>query len=460
MNEYDVIVIGSGGGVKLVLPVADLGYRVALIEKEDAGGTCLNRGCIPSKMLIHPAEVMHQIRHAYRFEINATIPTVDFSRIVERVCNTVDRESKSIPPNYEAHPRVDYYNAEAQFIGPNEISVGGSRIYGKKIFLAVGTRPHIPSIEGLENTPYMTYREALRNPKQPKKLLIIGGGYIATELGFFYGSLGTEVHFIVRSCLLRQEDKDIREEFARVFAKNYSVHQGWLPKKVSHKDQRFYLTCEDDRGNYKEFTADQLLVVTGITPWTDSLGLENTRVTLDGRGFIRVNEFLQTDQPNIWAFGDCIGRFFFRHTANFEGEYLFRSLFKEKTPKTIEYPPVPHAIFSCPQIGSVGKKEDDLLAENKEYIIGQNAYADSAMGMALRSQSGFVKLLFDKNDRKLIGAHIIGEEASDMVHMLIASMYLKATVDDLVNMIYIHPALPEIVRNAARKALKKFDSFG
>ncbi|GAB4187800.1 MAG: dihydrolipoyl dehydrogenase [Simkaniaceae bacterium] len=457
MKEYDVIVIGAGGGVKLVLPAADLGYKVALVEKERAGGTCLNRGCIPSKMLIHPADVMTIIREARRFGISVFDVQADFSGMVQWVSKTVDQESASIPPNYYKHPNVDYYNREARFVSENVLMIDGQRITAKKIFLAVGARPNIPPIKGLEKTPYMTYREALRNTKRPEKLLVIGGGYIAAELGFFYGALGTKVQFLVRSELLRKEDRDIRKEFARVFEKKFSVHYGWHPLEVSFQDNAFHLQCQKDTGEKGVFTSDALLVVTGVVPWTDSLGLEHTGIEIDACGYIKVDDYLQTTQPGVWAFGDCIGRYLYRHTANFEGEYLFRTLFKEPSREPIAYPPVPHAIFSHPQIGSVGKKEDDLTREGREYIVGKNNYADSAMGMALRSDYGFAKLLFDKKDRTLIGAHIIGEEASDMIHMLIAFMYKKATVDDLNHMIYIHPALPEIVRNAARKALKAFE---
>jgi len=188
------------------------------------------------------------------------------------------------------------------------------------------------------------------------------------------------------------------------------------------------------------------------------LGLENTDIALSEKGFIEVDDFLETTVPGIYSFGDAIGHKLFRHTANYEGEYLFRQLYKGETKTPIDYSPVPHAVFSHPQIGSVGKNEQELQTEGIDYVKGVNPYSASAMGMALRSQEGFCKLLFDKKTKKLLGGHIIGEEASNMIHTVSAFMNMGATLDDMLRTIYIHPALPEVVRNAARKANELYKS--
>jgi dihydrolipoamide dehydrogenase len=193
-------------------------------------------------------------------------------------------------------------------------------------------------------------------------------------------------------------------------------------------------------------------VAAGVVPNTDTLGLENTDIKVNDHGFIQVDDCLRTTAEGVYALGDCIGRYLFRHSVNFEGEYLFRTLFVEKRTEPIRYPPVPHAIFTHPQIASVGKTEDQLKEEGIDYVAGVNPYEKSAMGMARLSDHGFVKILIDRKTQKILGGHIIGEEASDMIHMIIALMTKDGTLDDLLNMIYIHPALPEIVRNAARKA--------
>ncbi len=453
MKHYDVIVLGSGGGTKLVRPCADLGLKVAIIEKGPLGGTCLNRGCIPSKMLIHTADVATIIQECSRFNLHVDGKlSVDFKALVERVDKTIDADSNSIAPAYDKHPNIDLYPGEGKFISDHTVQIGDVQISGDKVFVAIGTRPSIPKIEGLEGTPYMTSEEALRETKQPKKLLVIGAGYIATELGYFYGALGTDVHFVVRSELIRKEDKDVRKAFSKSFKKRFSLHEGLVPVKVEYTEGEFALTCEDKQKARTVLKGDSLLVVTGVTPWTDHVGIENTSIELDDKGFIKVDEHLQTTAKNVYALGDCIGRYLFRHSVNFEGEYLFRTLFQEKKPEPITYPPMPHAIFSHPQVAGVGLTEDECIEQGIDYFVGLNKYADSAMGMALRSEEGFAKLIFEKRSEKLIGAHIIGEEASNMIHMLIGPMTMNATLSDLLKMIYIHPALPEVVRNAARKA--------
>jgi len=457
MKEYDVIIIGSGGGSKITRPAAKLGNKVAVIEKTKLGGTCLNRGCIPSKMLIHVADVATTIHQAERFEMELKAhPDLLFEKLVERVNSTIDRESDSIHGLYAEYENIDTYMHGARFVGEKQVSVNGEVLTAPKIFIAVGASPKIPSqIEGIENVPYMTYTEALRNKQKPKKLTVIGAGYIASELGYFFGALGTEVTFLVRSSFLRNEDEDIQQEFQRVFEQQFAIRYDANPKKALYQDGVFTIEYQRE-GRAETIDSDALLLATGILPNTDSLDLEKTGIKTDRLGFIQVNDQLETTCPGIWSFGDCIGRHFYRHTANFEGEYLFEQVFKE-TPEPIDYPPVPHAVFTNPQIGAVGKTEQELIDEGVDYVVGLNKYADSAMGMALRSEEGFCKLLFHKQSKKLLGAHIVGDEASDMIHMLIAYMNMGATLDDILRTIFIHPALPEIVRNSARKARDQFD---
>ncbi|VAX35545.1 FAD-dependent pyridine nucleotide-disulfide oxidoreductase [hydrothermal vent metagenome] len=457
MKKYDVIVIGSGGGAKIISPAVRLGLKVACIEKSALGGTCLNRGCIPSKMLIHPADVATKVRHAHKLnlDIDQTIG-VDFAQLIKHISTTVDTDSSSIAAGYDRNPNIDYYSAEGKFVSNKVIQVGNEQITADKIFIAVGARPHIPNIEGLEGTPYMTSTEALRNNKLPKKMIVIGAGYIAVELGHAYGALGTEVHFLVRSRFLKGEDVQVAEEFTDVFAEQYNVHLGSVPTRVDYNNNRFSVIYRNQDGTTEQLSAEALLVATGIVSNTDTLALENTDIELKEKGLVKVDDYLRTSVEGIYAMGDCVGNYFFRHSVNFEGEYLFNQVFKDvKTP--IQYPPIPHAVFSYPQIAGVGKTEEELQADGVDYVVGLNLYKSSAMGMALRSDHGFCKILIERTTRKILGAHIVGEEASDMIHMIIAFMNKEGTLDDLLNMIYIHPALPEIVRNAARKAEVNFN---
>ncbi len=451
MKKVDVIIIGAGGGLKL-RPVSELGKKVVVIEKEKAGGTCLNRGCIPSKMLIHAADVADEIREAEKFNLKVdTNIELNFEALMERVSGFVDGESEGIVKNYENNPNVEYIQGEAKFLEDKVIEVNGERMTAEYIFIATGSRPRIPNIEGLEGTPYMTSKEALRQEKQPKKMIVIGGGYIAVELGHFYGAIGTEVHFLVRNTLLKQMDSEVTDEFCRVFRSKYNVHLNSQAKKVEYADGIFKVTTDGMDGE-EVFEADSLFVATGVVPNSDNLGLENTSIVVDENGYIEVDEYLSTDVDGVYALGDVVGNFLFRHSVNFEGEYLFRTLFEEPSDEPIVYSPMPYAVFSSPQVGGVGKTEDELKAEGISYVKGVNFYKNSAMGDALRSDNGFVKLLFERETSRLVGAHIVGREASNMIHMLVAYMNMEAGLDDLLSTIYVHPALPENIRNAARKA--------
>jgi len=452
MKKYDVITIGSGGGAKISSPAASMGFKVAVIEKDRLGGTCLNRGCIPSKMLIHPADVAVAVKEARRFDIhNDPKFSVDFAKLVNRISATVDADSDKIEASYNKHPNIDFYRGSAKFLENKVIEVNGEQMTAEKIFIAVGTRPSIPNIPGLEGTPFMTSTEALRHTTLPRSMIILGGGYIACELGHAYGALGTKTHFLVRSSLLRAEDAEVAAEFSKVFSQYHDVLFGAVPSKVEYKDGQF--TVHFFRGGVgSQVTAESLLVATGITSNADTLDLINTDIALKPLNFIQTDEYLRTTVDGVYALGDCIGKYFFRHSVNFEGEYLFDYLFGGKTKRPIQYPPIPHAVFTHPQVAGVGKTEEQLKKDNVDYVVGLNPYKSSAMGMALLSEHGFCKLLIERKTRRILGGHIVGDEASDMIHMIIAFMNKAGTLDDLLNMVYIHPALPEIVRNAARKA--------
>lgn len=455
MKEYDLIVIGSGGGTQISSPAFDMGYKTALIEESKLGGTCLNRGCIPSKMLIHPANVASSIKESPKFDIQAKFSSTDLQKLLKRINKETDGDSRGIKTWYEQRKKgFGYYPVHGKFVADKVIQVGKDKITAKKIFIATGARPFIAPIPGLKGTPFMTSSEALRSRKLPKKLIVIGGGYIACELGYAYSALGSDVQWLVRDkALLRREDSEVSKIFTKVFAKREKVHFGTNTEKVDYNKKTKQFTLHLNKAGKKlTISGDAVLVATGVKPNSDKLGLENTKIKTSKRGFIKVNKFLETNVKGVYALGDVVGNYMFRHSVNFEGQYLFDTLYYSKKKKAINYPPMPHAVFTHPEIGSVGMTEEQLQEKKVPYVVGMNTYEKSAMGMARLSKDEFVKLLFHKKTRKLLGAHILGEEASDMIHQLIYAMTFSATADDLLRMIYIHPALPEIVRNAARNA--------
>ncbi|MDJ0841458.1 MAG: dihydrolipoyl dehydrogenase [Acidobacteriota bacterium] len=456
-RKYDVLVIGSGGGTKISTPASKLGLKAAIIEKDRLGGTCLNRGCIPSKMLIHPAEVAHAIDTADTYFIKSKGYEVDFKALVKETAATIDEESDSILPGYRANENLDYYHGTARFIGERTLTVRGFELEADKVYIATGSRPQIPNIPGLADVPFMTSTEALRLEEQPKKLIVLGAGYIATELAFYFSGLGTEVHVLVRSIMLRGTDNQVREHFEEVFPKRCNVHMGFVPESVSYKNGIYTIPVKGRNGERKVMEADALLIATGVVPNSELLDLDKAGVAVDEKGFIKVDDRLRTTAPNTWALGDVVGNYLFRHSVNHEGEYLFRTTVQHQIDEPVDYGAMPFAVFSSPQVAGVGETEEQLKERGADYVVGLNKYSASGMGMALRADEGFVKLLVDRKDRRILGCHIIGHEASVLIHQVITLMQLKGTLDQLMSTIFIHPSLNEIVRNAGRKARAALD---
>ncbi len=457
--EYDIVIIGGGGGANIARAARLKGLKVAIVEKERLGGTCLNRGCIPSKMMIHPADLITELKDLKKF--NITIKPdfkVNFKNLTQRITSSVHATSDKLAKAYKKdYENLDFYNKVGTFISDRVIQVGKKKITGKKIIIAVGARPGVPPIPGLIDTPYWTSTEALIAEKLPKKLIVIGGGYIAVELGHAYSGLGADTHFLVRGDFVAREDKEIITEFSRIFRENHKIHDISNILNVDYINREFVVKYVDQNNKKRTIKGENLLVATGVKPNGDLLGLENTKIETNKFGYIEVDKYLETKVKGVYAIGDCIGKYLFRHGVNFETEYLTPILIDRKKKTPIKYAPMPHAIFSGPQVAGVGLTEEECITQKIPYIIGKNDYKDSAMGDARRSDYGFAKLIFHKKTKKLIGAHIIGQESSNMIHMLIYAITHNGTLDDLLKMIYIHPALPEIVRNACRKARAEFE---
>lgn len=451
MIESDLIVIGTGAGTKLIQPVAKKGFQVTVFEKSSPGGTCLNRGCIPSKMLIYPSEVARIHETGERVGIHFSEKSkFDFSNIVSRIQNTVRADSDSIPVLYEKNPNIRFVPHEAKFVSPYSLSANGELYTAPKIVLAIGARPHIPNIPGLAGTPYWTSTDALENKRLPKSLVVIGGGYIGLELGLAYNGYGTNVSVITRTTILNGIDLELKSEFRKTAKEHIQLFEHSLPQNIRHENGMFHVSFLQN-GNLQEITAEKLLLSPGVVPNTDLLDLQNTNIQLDEKGFIPTNEFLETTQAGVYALGDVRGKYFFRHSANFEGEYLFSWLFGGGEKKPISLEGVPFAVFTHPNIAGVGKTEEDCIREKIPYLKGVNPYSSSAAGMARMSSSGFMKVLVHKETKKILGAHCIGDEAPNLIHFFILAIHLDATLDQLLSMIYIHPSLPEISRNALRK---------
>ena len=415
-------------------------------------------------MLIYPSDLTTHLREdSKKHHINfpshgeglGESVTIDFKCLIEETQQRISADSNSIEPFYESIENITLYKWHARFVEDKVVEIDGEKISADTIYIATGSVPAIPNIPGLEWTPYMTSRDALANADLPKKMIVIGGGYIAVELGHVYWAAGCDVHFLVRSGMIKAEDRDIREAFEKDFAQRYNVHYGVSPVEIEYRDDTFFVTL--DTGEIMQ--SDALFVATWVRPMTDGLWLENTHVTVNKKWYIQVNDYLETNVSWVYALWDVVGNYLFRHSVNYEWEYLLREYWKkEKSP--IQYPPVPHAIFSYPQIWGVGVTQDELIQQWKQewvdYEIAIHNYKNSAMGSAMKAEVWFVKLIAEKKSRKIIGAHILGEKSSDIIHMMIVIISANMTVDFMLDdMIFIHPALSEVIRNAARILAKK-----
>ena len=449
MKTFDLIVIGSGAGLNVAASAAEEGLKVAIIEESAMGGTCLNRGCIPSKIVIHSAEVAEMIHRAAEFGLSAKVSKVHFKQVTNRASHTVDADSRSIEKNVRADKNPMLFKGRAKFVDKYVLEVNGEWIKGKKIVIVAGARPSIPPIPGLDKVPYMTSTEALRQTILPKSMIIIGGGYIGVELGFFYAALGTKVTIVQRNkVLIPREDTEVASLITNLWKKRYNVLTNADVVKVEKQGKGVAVTVKV-RNSTKKITAEKLLVAAGVKPNSDTLQLEKSGVKTNKNGFITVNKFMETNVKNIWALGDIAGIYLFRHSANLEAEYVLNNVLGTK--KAVDYYPMPHSIFTSPQIAGVGLTEQEAQEQKKKYVVGKEYYKNTGKGFALGEKDGFVKFIVDKKTKEILGGHIIGPEASVLLHEVLVAM--KAGRSKALNLlrdtVHVHPSLNEVVQRAA-----------
>ena len=464
-TSFDLIVIGAGSGLDVAGAAAEHGLKVAIIEKDKMGGTCLNRGCIPTKLLIHSADIIETIKNASVFGINVSGFSVDFDKIMRRVNGITDTDSDNIKDGLKQSENPKLFAGDCKFIGNKRIAVRTNKgeeeqvITAEKILIAAGSKPRIPKIKGLSDVDYITSDEALRLRKQPRMLTFIGGGYIACEMAHFFGSLGTEIHIIQRNdVLVPTEDKEISQRFTEIFSKKYNVHLGYTVESISNSNDTnnddsettFRVKAKDKSGKILEIDSDQVIVSVGRVPSTASLDLEKTGVKVDEKGFIVVDNYLETDMKGVFALGDIIGRYMFKHNANLEAQYAYTNMLHNDRKIAVDYAAMPHAIFTSPQIAGVGFTEQELIKKGIDYVKSTYPYIHTGMGEAIEDRDGFAKFLVDSKSRNILGCHIMGTDASVLIHEVLVAMRTgDGTTDSITKTIHIHPALSEVVARAA-----------
>ncbi|MGI8752923.1 MAG: mycothione reductase [Acidimicrobiales bacterium] len=447
MADYDLVILGAGSGN--VVPDETLGdWKIAIVESDRFGGTCLNRGCIPSKMLVYTADVAETVRRAGRFGINAELAGVDWPAIRDRIFDRIDPLHESAL-SYRRGQGIDVFQGEARFVGPKVLDVAGERVHGERFVISAGSRPVIPELPGLESVSYHTSDTIMRLDDLPSSLVIIGGGYIAAEMGHVFGALGVRVTIVGRGpALLESQDHDISARFTQTYEERFDLRLAATIEAVSPTGSGVAVDLTVG-GRSERVEADVMLLAVGRTPNTDRIDAAAGGLDVDDHGHLVTDASYATAVPGVWALGDVTNHFQLKHMANAEARMVRYNLIHADQPIQTPFRLVPAAVFADPQVAAVGATERQLRAEGRPHLVASSNYSAAAYGWALEDTSSFVKVLADPATRLLLGAHIIGPQASTLIQPLLQGMCLDNTVDEVATgVLYIHPALSEVVEQA------------
>lgn len=456
MRIYDLIIIGSGSATNLLdaLISRNPKIKIAIIDRDEPGGICLTRGCIPSKILLYPAELVRNIEEARDLGIEADIRKIDFQKIMTRMRSLIGNDIESIRAGLSSSTNIDYYHATAEFISPHTMKVGGKNetISAKMIFLCLGSKTIIPEIKGLEEIGYLTSDTILKLTALPKSVVVVGGGYIAAEYGHFLSAMGSKVTIVGRNPrFLPEEEPEISALVKKELGKHVEVITNHEVKEARRAASDKKLVVARDRTSGKELAieADEIMIAAGRGPLTEILHPEKGGIKTTRDGWIQVDEYLETSQPNVWSFGDAKGRYLFKHVANYESEIIYYNAVLKKKVKA-HYHAVPHAVFTYPEVASVAMSEKEAVDKlgKERVMIGHYKYEDTAKGEAMNVKDYFVKVIVDGSDQKILGAHIVGPQASVLIQEIINVMYGAQSAETINEAMHIHPALNEVVQRA------------
>lgn len=446
MKEYDIMVIGGGSGGIIAEQALAHGHTVAFVNKPPIGGTCQNFGCIPTKMLIYPADRLMEIEEAERLGIKTQVKSVDFKGIMERMRKQRKEGQEHQHQGIHDIDNLDYFEGEGKFIDEYILEVNGEQITADKIFIGTGARPLIPPIDGIDKVDYLTNESALELTEKPASMIIVGGGYVAVEFAHFFAAMGTNVTIFQRSNrLVKNEEPEISELLQTELEKRMTINTNTEVTEVKQQNGKITVVGKHSSSGKKiKAIGATLLIAAGRKSNADILQVEKTGIKTDKHGYIRVNEYLETSKPNIWAFGDAIGKEMFKHVANREAFYAWHNaLHDHNMPMT--YHASPHAVFSHPQIASVGLTEK-AAKKDHEILVGKAKYIEVAKGQAMKEKQGFAKIIVDKNNNRILGFHIIGPYAAIVIQEVIDDMAIDGKMASLIQGLHIHPALPELVQ--------------
>jgi mycothione reductase len=459
VQEYALIVLGSGSAVSVLdgWLRAHPGARGAVIDKDAPGGICLTRGCIPWKLLTAAADVSRTVERAGEFGVNVERWYVDFGKVMERLHRRIDPDIESIRSGLSHAPELDYFPTTAEFVAPHTLRTAtGETLRSERIVLGLGSEPDVPAIPGLAEAGYLTSDTVFGLRELPGRLAILGGGYIAAELAHFFSAMGSEVTIVGRNPrFLPHEDPEVSEAVARGLGRRARLLLGRSPARVAGgapRGKRLYLPAAEG-ASAEELVVDELLVATGRRSTAHLLHPERSGVQVDPAGWLRVNEYLETGVAGIGAIGDATGaRYQFKHRANHDAEVLYRNLVEGRR-VPVDYHAVPHAVFTDPEVAAVGLTQPEAVDRygRERVLVGRYDYRDTAKGQAIGAEEGFVKVLALTEPLEVLGAHIVGPQASVLIQEVVNLLYAPGrSARPAIEAMHIHPALTEVVQRAFR----------
>lgn len=456
MKDYDILAIGSGSAVSVVGAWLDRHptSRAAVIDKDTPGGICLTRGCIPSKMLTSVADVARIVERAGEFGVRTGEHSVDFSKVMRRLHDYVDPKIQDLRKRLSNAANLDYYPDSAEFIGPSALRTRhGVEMRSRRILLGLGSEPIVPDVPGLRESGALTTDEVFDLEERPPRLAIFGGGYIAAEFAHFFSAIGTKVTVVGRNPrLLPLEDPEVSDIVTRSLGRRVRLLLGRKPERVdlATDGELTIVLPGTERTRSERLRVDRILVAAGRGPTTRYLHPERSGIRTDSSGWIVVNRYLETTRPGIWALGDTTGRYPFKHKANYDASVLHQTIVLGRR-TAVDYRYVPHAVFTDPEVGSVGLNEAEAIRNcgRENLLIGRSNYEDTAKGHAIGAGEGRVKVLVRRGTLEIVGAHIVGPQASVLVQEVVNLLYApQRSARPILRGMHIHPALSEVVQRA------------
>jgi mycothione reductase len=450
MKKYDIIVIGSGCGLIVAEAASAKGWKTALIEKDYIGGTCLNVGCIPSKMLISPADIIYEISRSKRLGIEASINNIDFQNIITRAAFTIKGYRNKLHRSLLRLPGVDLFEGVAKFSADYIIEVAGETIQAERIVIACGTRPFIPDEALIGEEGFLTTDNLLELEQIPESIIIAGGGYVACEYAHFFSAMGSRVVVLeMADRLLSSEEPEISMLVEKTLKKVADIHTSEKIEKIEKSKSGWNVaTSSVQSGAKNNFDASHVLLALGRRPNTDLLNIANTAIGIDDKGYVVVDKYLETNKPGIYAIGDVNGVQMFRHAANYEADIVFHNMAnassEEHKKVPVSYTAMPRAVFTRPQVAAVGLTEAEAKKHHKP-ISQITHFYETAKGEAIQERDGFIKVVFDEESRRILGCHIAGPQAPILIQEAVNAMTLDGKPDLIHRSVHIHPALSEVM---------------